>query len=337
MALSLTEVIALRRLAGVYRRILLLAVPVALAACQDGADPLAPADSSVPLAEAPATEGLLAAASLDRIAFVTDISPDEADIWTMNPNGTGQTRLTSFAGKESRPIWSPDHGRIAFLRTRSGKTDVYLMKADGTNKHWALTSSPGYNITAPSWAPDGKSIVAELWLTSSAMYVIKIDLATGQWSHLFPAGRYGLKGRSPVYSKDGLWLYYMDQSLKQLHRFQPNGQDVLLNTWTNQLSSSVQVSSLAMSPEGARLAYTMYSGGSSDIYVLNLVAMQIKRLTYHSAPDGAAAWSPDGNMIVFRSNRAGVEQVFTMNSSDGGNVKKLTSKLNGAGQPTWYR
>lgn len=41
MVRSLTEVIARRRLA-VYRRLLLLAVPAALAGCQDGGEMLAP-------------------------------------------------------------------------------------------------------------------------------------------------------------------------------------------------------------------------------------------------------------------------------------------------------
>jgi hypothetical protein len=49
MTLSLTEVIALRRLARMYRRILVLAVPAALAGCQDSGDVLAPESAGAPV------------------------------------------------------------------------------------------------------------------------------------------------------------------------------------------------------------------------------------------------------------------------------------------------
>jgi Tol biopolymer transport system component len=338
MAASLTEIIARRRLTGVYRRLLLLAVPAALAGCQGGGDTFAPTnEGSAPVVEAPAVEGLLASANLDRIAFGTYLSIGEADLWAINPSGTGQTRLTSFAGEESRPIWSPDHGRIAFLRMRNGKTDLFLMKADGTNKHWALATSPGYNVRMPSWAPDGKSLVAELWISPYYGYIVKIDLASGQWSHLMPLGSYGQKGMSPVYSPDGKSIYYMNTTYKELHRFQPGGQDVLVRSFTNQLSGADQVAGLALSPDGTRMAYTLFASQTSDIYVLGLGTGQVRRLTTYTGSDSQAAWSPDGSKIAFTSGRAGAPQIFTMNSVDGGNVHKVTSRLNGASQPSWYR
>src|SRR5262245_3646520 len=78
MSPSVNQIAALRRLTRVYRHILMLAVPAALAGCQDGVDPLAPesADAGGEVA-APAPEDVatLVAASTNRIAFASSSQP----------------------------------------------------------------------------------------------------------------------------------------------------------------------------------------------------------------------------------------------------------------------
>jgi len=330
VARSCNELIAPRRLARTYRRILLLALAAALPGCGEAGDALAPesADRAAELS-APAAEALLASASLNRIAFSAR-TDNGADIWGMSPAGTNQKRMTSFSGQELEPIWAPDHSRIAFSRVRSNANmEPYVMNADGTNGHWALPKVSGYVINAPSWAPDGKSLVAQIWVNGP--YIGKVDLATGQWSHLAPAGYYGLPGRGPIYNKDGTWIYYLASANKQIRRFQPGGQDFLVKAFTS------PVNALALSPDGTKLAYLSYPTGDNEIYVLNLVTGQIKRLTYDSHSDVDPAWSPDGSKIAFTSSRSGQFQVYTMNSSDGSSVTKLTSKSGGVHHPSWYR
>src|SRR5262245_11807252 len=209
MSLSLIEVAALRRLARVYRRIFVLAVPAALAGCQDSDDPLAPdAAGAVGEVAAPAAEAVANLNTAGRIAFSTLGSDEEDDVWTMNSTGGAMKHLTSFTGAERNPVWSPDHQRIAFQRARNGKLDIYLMNADGSNKHWALPTAPAYPITAPSFSPDGKSLLVMVWLTSSTSKptVGKIDLAAGTWTLVAPASYFGgLQGWYPTYDKDGAW------------------------------------------------------------------------------------------------------------------------------------
>lgn len=311
-------------------RLLMLAVPFALAGCQDGGDALAPelADGAAEVS-ASASPGLLAAASLDRIAFM-NVTDNGSDIWGMSATGTNQKRMTSFGGDEDDPIWSPDHSRIAFVRQRGSHLDIYLMNADGSNGHWAMPKDPGYVVNVPSWAPDGKSLLAQIWVNGP--YVGKIDLATGEWSHVAPAGHYGLSGRNPIYSKDGKWIYYLAPANRDLRKFQPGGQDVSVKLFSSAIDR------LAISPDGTKLAYLWYPSGNNDIYVLTLSNGQTKRLTYDSHSDIDPAWSPDGAKIAFVSTRVGgTKQIYVMNSSDGSNVTKLTSKTGGADHPTWYR
>jgi len=57
------------------------------------------------------------------------------EIYIMNGDGTGQTRLTFNAAFDNdEPRWSPDGRKIAFTSYRDGNSEIYVMNAaDGTN------------------------------------------------------------------------------------------------------------------------------------------------------------------------------------------------------------
>jgi len=70
-----------------------------------------------------------------------------SDVYVINVDGTGLTRLTRFKDGGD-PSWSPDGARIVFDRSR---TDLYVMNADGTEVT-ELTGGSA-NDTDPSWQP----------------------------------------------------------------------------------------------------------------------------------------------------------------------------------------
>jgi len=74
------------------------------------------------------------------------------DIYVMNPDGTGQTRLTTDPAKELGGAWSPDGTKIAFLSFRDlpAARNVYIMNADGSNQH---PVHPGGLQFVPAWQP----------------------------------------------------------------------------------------------------------------------------------------------------------------------------------------
>src|SRR5207302_10383 len=57
----------------------------------------------------------------------------------------------------SEPAYSPDGSRLAFVSTRDGQPEIYVMDADGTSPS-RLTNAPGAD-GAPSFTADGRAVV----------------------------------------------------------------------------------------------------------------------------------------------------------------------------------
>jgi len=74
-----------------------------------------------------------------------------------------------------------------------------------------------------------------------------------------------------------------------------------------------------LSPDASQLAFS-YAG---DIWVYDLSNKQSKRLTVHQAYESNPIWSPDGQELVFASNRRSYVDVFKVNVN-GGTPDQLT-------------
>ena len=65
--------------------------------------------------------------------------------------GSQVRRLTSKAGDNEDPSWSPDGRFIAFTSNRNGRREIFVMDADGSAPH-PLTEMKGNSFT-PNWSP----------------------------------------------------------------------------------------------------------------------------------------------------------------------------------------
>ncbi len=61
---------------------------------------------------------------------------------------------------------------------------------------------------------------------------------------------------------------------------------------------------------------------------------EVTRLTYHEALEGFPSWSPDGQWIVFDSDRDGNWEIYLMRA-DGLRVTRLTSSEASEGPACW--
>src|SRR5262249_38378254 len=86
-----------------------------------------------------------------RIGFESE-RDGNAEIYSMEPDASNQTRLTQNAAADTDPAWSPDGRSIVFTSNRDGNDEIYTMNADGDGQT-RLTTSPGSDSN-PFWSPD---------------------------------------------------------------------------------------------------------------------------------------------------------------------------------------
>src|SRR5204863_6490336 len=87
-----------------------------------------------------------------KIAFVA-----HGDIFAAASKDPGDaTRVTSTAGLESQPVWSPDSRKLAYVGAREDAQRVYLYDF-ATSHETELTSAAGPDMS-PSFSPDGRTI-----------------------------------------------------------------------------------------------------------------------------------------------------------------------------------
>lgn len=81
-----------------------------------------------------------------RIAYARTVAyVSGSEIWVMNVDGTGATRLTS-GHADTQPAWSPDGSEIALIRDN----EAWLMNSDGSDPARVLS---GTSIRSIDWAP----------------------------------------------------------------------------------------------------------------------------------------------------------------------------------------
>ncbi|MEO6406175.1 MAG: PDZ domain-containing protein [Ferruginibacter sp.] len=122
------------------------------------------------------------------------------DIWTVPKSGGAATKLSSPAGVESFPKFSPDGNSIAFTGNYDGNKDVYVIPLMGGVP--VRVTDHGYGDRVVDWTNDGKKIVFASTRESgkyrfNQLYTIsaqggpaeKLPLAYGEFASYSPDGK----------------------------------------------------------------------------------------------------------------------------------------------------
>jgi Tol biopolymer transport system component len=102
-------------------------------------------------------------------------------------------RLTRAPSDGMNPTWSPDGRQLAFVTTRNGHAEIFIMNADGTEQR-SLASMPRVNLVDPRWSPRGDRIVfvalpsanRDQPGTAITQGIYTVEIATGQMRRLSP-------------------------------------------------------------------------------------------------------------------------------------------------------
>lgn len=231
-----------------------------------------------------------------------------ADIYTMNPDGTGITRLTSNPADQewdcAFPAWSPDCTKIAFagILDRPQHTDIFVMDASGANR-MRLTSLTGDNDD-PTWSPDGHQIVfgSDNGSGKTALYCVDADGANLQLltNSQFPDYQPTWRGTQIAFVRE---LTPYPNRLTEVFVVNADG------TGERQLTSfGCVIFDLAWSPDGSRLAFSANKDDPAHFDIYSVDATTGGSLVRHT-PGGAEyvapCYSPSGTQIVLASNRGG--------------------------------
>ncbi|MEJ7783293.1 MAG: DUF5050 domain-containing protein [Solirubrobacteraceae bacterium] len=250
-----------------------------------------------------------------KLAFHTD-RDGNLEIYTMNLDGSGQTRLTNNAANDAQPFFSPDGRKIAFSSTRDGGNyEIYTMNADGTNQI-RLTNNPAFDA-ATSWSPDGNKIAFHSIRDGNLeIYTMNAD-GTNQTRLTNNAA----EDSTPDWSPDGSKLAFQTYRDGNYEIYTMNADGTNLTRLTNNAAIDYIPN---WSPDGSKIAFTSYRDGNYEIYTMNADGTNQIRLTNNAAEDSTPIWSPDGSKIAFSSTRDGGNyEIYAMNA-DGTNQIRLT-------------
>jgi Tol biopolymer transport system component len=260
-----------------------------------------------------------------RVAFVSDRDGNK-EIYTMNPDGTDQRRLTSNSTLDESPVVSPDGRRIAFTSLRNGNLEVYAMNADGTGQT-NVSNSPGADLK-PAFSPDGRiAFVSTRDSGNLEIYAMNAD-GTGQTRLTTDAGF----DDSPTFSPDGRRISFSSTRASgdhEIYTMATDGSDVRRLT-----STSYADFSPSYSPDGAKIAFTSDRNGTdNEIWVMDVNGAGQTPLTASAGDDAFPSFSPDGRQIAFESKRDGNYEIYV---TDGlGSAQRLTNSTGADTEPDW--
>jgi len=213
------------------------------------------------------------------------------------------THLDAKAPPQRFPWFLPD-----------GKHFLYLFGTGAADKRTIRVSSldsPGENLTLP-----GSADSIAVYSQGRLLYIRGTTLL----ARPFDAGRLAFSGaEAPVaerilFTGGVLNSWAFSASANGVLAYESGEVSAVQLTWLDRAGKQLgtvgdpgTLQSMRLSPDGRTVALSVGQGSSSNfnIWLCDVLRGQRTRFTFGAAPEEFPVWSPDGRVIVFRSNRSG--------------------------------
>jgi WD40 repeat protein len=247
-----------------------------------------------------------------KIAFASD-RDGNFEIYTMDADGGGQTRLTETPGEDYSPTWSPDGTRLAFVSTRDGNAEIYVMNLDGTGQT-RLTNNTASDL-GPKWAPNGSIAFVTNRDGNDEIYVMNSD--GGNQTNLT---RHQADDSSFSFSPNGAMIAFAStREDSQFDIYTMNVDGTGINRLTTTAGDDISPTFSAQ-----QISFQTNRDENDEVYSMGLNGGNQTRLTNNPELDTDPVLSSDGSRIVFSTFRDGNLEIYLMNA-DGSALIRLTN------------
>jgi len=226
-----------------------------------------------------------------------------SNIWMASTAGGEAMQLTQ-SGHDNSPAWSPDGKTLAFLSSRDGNSQVYVLSMDGGEAHSITHLSTGADMV--KWSPDGKTIV----FTSSVYPDCKDDPCNKKRDEEKEKNK--VKARVYDHLLYRHWDHWFEG--KRSHIFveasDGTGEARDLNAGVNYDVPPDQrggPDDINFSPDSKEICFTAVTdkleaiSTNGDLFLVPTSGGEAKRITTNPGFDGNPVYSPDGRYIAYHA------------------------------------
>jgi Tol biopolymer transport system component len=276
----------------------------------------------------------LACAPCGKIVFTSSRDGND-ELYSVNADGTGLTRLTDNPESDDYAAWSPDGTRIAYTSGKDEDAVLVVMNADGSNA--VRRSVAQAFVQFPTWSPDGTKITYSA-VSDGSLNLWQVDADGGYPLLLFSEPGWDAHAAwAPDGSRIALvsdWNAY--DFVQDVFLIDPDGSNFTPVT-DGDIFDHVDYVFPSWAPDGAKIAVTMQQEIAIDTYLAYLGVMNrdgsgLKPLIA-AAPWLKSSWSPDGTMIAFTSGSGQVTDISWVSVDGSAQGMIVTDGRNPAWQP----
>lgn len=215
--------------------------------------------------------------------------------------------------------------RIVFVSTRTGKPELFIMEADGSNQR-RLTEDKSL-VANPCWGANA----TEIYFTSYVNYNPDLYAITPDGSRRWLVSALPGFNLSPHWSEktQRIVLTLSKDGNSEIYSLTRDGKNLQRLTTSPAIDSAP-----CWSPDATKILFTSDRIGSPQIFVMDSNGANQRRLTFQGRYNDGAAWSPKGDKIAFSARRGGVFDIFLMNP-DGTDWLPLTANQGNNEEPCW--